>query len=149
MKIVVQRVSCASVEVNAEIIAQIKQGFLLFVGIAADDTSMQARALAEKVLKLRVFEKEGRIDKSVVDKDYEILVVSQFTLLADTKKGNRPSFIKAAPPAKAEVLYEDFIQYCQKSYKKDKIQSGKFGADMKVSLQNDGPFTLIVSSSES
>lgn len=145
MKIVVQRVSQASVKVSGEIVGEISQGLLLLVGIEENDEKEDAEWLAKKVLDLRIFsDEEGKMNRSVKDINAEILCVSQFTLIADYKKGNRPSFIKAAKPEKAVPLFEYFKGLIKSSGLK--TESGIFGADMKVSLLNDGPVTIVMDS---
>lgn len=144
MKVVVQRVSSASVKVGNEITGVIKKGLLLLVGIHQDDTLEQLKWMCDKILKLRVFEDEDdKMNLSVTDIEGEILVVSQFTLYGNVKKGTRPSYIEAARPEKAEPMYEEMIQYF-KDHSKLTIQTGKFGAMMDVELVNDGPVTLIL-----
>lgn len=143
MKLVIQRVSEAKVEVDNKTVGKIEKGFLVLFGAGAEDTKQQADLLAEKLCNLRVFEDENdKMNLSIKDIDGELLVVSQFTLYADCKKGNRPSFINAAPPEKAIELYEYFIEKCRKTVKN--VEKGKFGAHMKVSLLNDGPVTIIL-----
>ena len=145
MKIVVQRVSQASVKVSGEIVGEISQGLLLLIGIEENDEKEDAEWLAKKVLDLRIFsDEEGKMNCSVKDINGEILCVSQFTLIADYKKGNRPSFIKAAKPEKAVPLFEYFKGLIKSSGLK--TESGIFGADMKVSLLNDGPVTIVMDS---
>lgn len=143
MKAVIQRVRNAEVKVDGKITGQINQGLLIFLGVGPEDTEKNADELVQKISNLRIFrDKEEKMNLSVKDIDGEILVVSQFTLYANCKKGNRPSFIEAAPPEKAEKLYEYFKEKCKKEVKN--VQSGIFGADMKVSLINDGPVTIIL-----
>ena len=145
MKIVVQRVSQASVKVSREIVGEISKGLLLLVGIEENDEKEDAEWLSKKILDLRIFsDEEGKMNRSVKDINGEILCVSQFTLIADYKKGNRPSFIKAARPEKAVPLFEYFKDLIKKSGLK--TESGIFGADMKVSLLNDGPVTIVMDS---
>lgn len=145
MKIVVQRVSQASVKVGGEIVGEISQGLLLLVGIEENDEKEDAEWLSKKILDLRIFsDEEGKMNRSVKDINGEILCVSQFTLIADYKKGNRPSFIKAAKPEKAVPLFEYFKGLIKSSGLK--TESGIFGADMKVSLLNDGPVTIVMDS---
>lgn len=145
MKIVVQRVSKAAVEVDEKIVGEIQQGLLLLVGVDEDDTKQDADWLAKKILDLRIFgDAEGKMNLSVKDISGEILCISQFTLLADYKKGNRPSFIKAAKPETAIPLFDYFKDLL--THAGLKIQCGIFGADMKVSLLNDGPVTLVLDS---
>ena len=145
MKVVIQRVSEASVKVNNEITGEISQGLLLLVGIEENDEKEDAEWLSKKILDLRIFsDEEGKMNRSVKDINGEILCVSQFTLIADYKKGNRPSFIKAAKPEKAVPLFEYFKGLIKSSGLK--TESGIFGADMKVSLLNDGPVTIVMDS---
>lgn len=145
MKIVVQRVSQASVKVSREIVGEISQGLLLLVGIEENDEKEDAEWLSKKILDLRIFsDEEGKMNRSVKDINGDILCVSQFTLIADYKKGNRPSFIKAAKPEKAVPLFEYFKGFIKSSGLK--TESGIFGADMKVSLLNDGPVTIVMDS---
>lgn len=145
MKIVVQRVSQASVKVSGEIVGEISQGLLLLVGIEENDEKEDAEWLSKKILDLRIFsDEEGKMNRSVKDINGEILCVSQFTLIADYKKGNRPSFIKAAKPEKAIPLFEYFKGLIKSSGLK--TENGIFGADMKVSLLNDGPVTIVMDS---
>ena len=144
MKIIVQRVKEASVTVGNEITGDIEQGLLLLVGIHEDDTDDQLKWMCEKILKLRIFEDdEGKMNRSVSDVEGGILVVSQFTLYGDARKGTRPSFIAAARPEKAEPMYDQMIEYFQSNSSLN-IQGGKFGAMMDVHLVNDGPVTLIL-----
>lgn len=144
MKVIVQRVSSASVKVENEITGSIHQGLLLLVGIHHDDTNEQLKWMCEKILKLRVFEdNDDKMNLSVSDINGEILVVSQFTLYGDARKGTRPSYIQAARPEKAEPMYEEMISYF-KEHSDLNIETGKFGAMMDVELINDGPVTLIL-----
>ena len=144
MKVVVQRVQSASVAVGKEVKGAINQGLLLLVGIHKEDTSPQMVWMCEKILKLRIFEnEESKMNKSITDIKGGILVVSQFTLCGDAKKGNRPSFIEAALPEKAKPIYEEMVQYF-KEHSELEIETGEFGAKMDVELVNDGPVTLIL-----
>ena len=144
MKAVIQRVSQASVTINSKIVANIQMGLLVLVGIENEDNQEDSIWLTSKIANLRIFADVNDImNLSVKDIDGEIIVVSQFTLQASTKKGNRPSYIKAAKPEKAIPLYEDFIQKMEFELGK-KIQLGVFGADMKVALINDGPVTISI-----
>ena len=146
MKIVIQRVSEASVTIDSKIVAQINQGLLVLVGIEEADTIEDTNWLVSKIVNLRIFPDENEVmNLSVKDIDGEIIVVSQFTLHAATKKGNRPSYIKAAKPDIAIPMYEKFLQQLDVELGK-KIQTGQFGADMKVALVNDGPVTIIIDS---
>ena len=145
MKVVLQRVNNASVEVDGEIISSIDRGYVALLGIGANDTKEQTAKMVEKIRKLRIFADEnGKTNLSVEDINGEILVVSQFTLYADCKKGNRPSFTDAGSAALAEELYNYFIEISQTQFKK--VGCGIFGAHMHVSLVNDGPFTVILES---
>ena len=147
MKFVIQRVTQASVTVNQKVIGSIKQGFLVLIGIGEDDTTEIADKLVKKLIGLRIFEDEnGKTNLSLKDIRGELLLVSQFTLYAECKKGNRPSFTKAGKPELANQLYEYIIEACKKEF--PVVQTGDFGADMKVSLLNDGPFTIILDSAE-
>jgi len=146
MKIVIQRVSEASVVIDNFEVASIKKGLLILLGIVNEDTKEDIDWLCNKIANLRIFPDEnGVMNRSLKDSDGDIILVSQFTLHASTKKGNRPSYIKAAKPDVAIPLYETFIQTLQDTLGKS-IQTGEFGADMKVSLVNDGPVTLIIDS---
>lgn len=146
MRIVIQRVSEASVEIEQQIVAQINQGLLVLVGIEEEDTSEDSNWLVSKIVNLRIFPDGNNImNLSVKDSNGEIIVVSQFTLHALTKKGNRPSYIKAAKPEIAIPMYEKFVQQLEIELGK-KIQTGQFGADMKVALVNDGPVTISMDS---
>ena len=144
MRAVVQRVLRARVVVRGETIGAIGPGVCVLLGVAADDVAGDAERLAEKIAQLRVFENEaGKFDLSLLDVDGEALVVSQFTLIADTSKGNRPSFSDAAPPEQAEPLYEAF---CGALSELDlRVETGVFGARMQLELVNDGPVTLVLS----
>lgn len=144
MKAVIQRVSEASVTIENEVVASIQSGILLFVGIEDEDTQEDIEWLSSKIVNLRIFDDaDGVMNLSVKDISGQMVVVSQFTLHASTKKGNRPSYIKAAKPEVAIPIYEKFIKQIEFDLGKT-IQTGKFGADMKVSLVNDGPVTIII-----
>lgn len=144
MKAVIQRVSESSVTINNEIVAQIQQGLLVLVGIEDADNQEDINWLTSKIANLRIFADENDVmNLSLKDIDGEMIVVSQFTLHAATKKGNRPSYIKASKPEIAITLYESFVQQMEIELGK-KVQTGQFGADMKVSLLNDGPVTIII-----
>lgn len=146
MKIVIQRVLEASVCVEGECIGKIGKGFLIFLGVGEEDTKELCDRFIDKIIKMRIFEDEaGKTNLALADVKGELLVVSQFTLYADCKKGNRPSFFQAANPAKANELYEYFVDECKKRV--DVVETGEFGADMKVSLVNDGPFTIVLDES--
>ena len=148
MKAVIQRVSEAKVEVNGKVIGQIKKGLLVLMGYENEDTPSDIEWMIKKIIQLRVFnDEEGKMNLSLLDINADILLISQFTLNASTKKGNRPSFIKAAPPAIALPLYQQSIAHFQKNIGKA-IQVGKFGADMQVSLLNNGPVTIILDSKQ-
>jgi D-tyrosyl-tRNA(Tyr) deacylase len=146
MRLVIQRVSEAKVEVNQEIIGQIQLGLLVLVGIENEDNQEDIDWLVKKLIGLRIFNDENhQMNLSIQEVNGDFLVVSQFTLHAATKKGNRPSFIKAAPPQVAIPIYEQFLQTLENQFQKN-IQKGQFGADMKVSLVNDGPVTIFIDS---
>jgi D-tyrosyl-tRNA(Tyr) deacylase len=146
MKIVIQRVSEASVTIDNAKVAEIKMGLLVLLGIVDDDTEEDINFLVRKIVNLRVFNDENQVmNKSLIHIDGEVIVVSQFTLQASTKKGNRPSYIKAARPEIAIPLYENFVATLENELGK-KVQTGQFGADMKVALINDGPVTIIIDS---
>ncbi|GEO04030.1 D-aminoacyl-tRNA deacylase [Adhaeribacter aerolatus] len=146
MKLVIQRVSQASVTIEGKITGAIEQGLLLLAGFASDDTEEDLQWLSRKTVQLRIFNDEaGKMNKSLQEVNGNILLISQFTLHASTKKGNRPSYIYAAPPEIAIPLYERFISILSADLGKP-IQTGIFGADMKVSLLNDGPVTIIIDS---
>ncbi len=147
MKILIQRVLEARVDINGETKGKIGKGYLLFIGVSNEDTKEISDKMLEKIAKLRIFEdSEGKTNLSI-DKIFgEVLVVSQFTLYADCKKGNRPSFINAGKPDMSKELYEYFIERSKQLF--TKVESGIFGADMKVSLVNDGPFTIMLDSNE-
>lgn len=143
MKILVQKVLNASVTVNKQLVSQINQGFLLFIGVEKGDTQTQADFLAKKIANLRIFEDENnKMNLSIQDVKGEILAVSQFTLTADLSRGNRPGFDSAARPEEAKLLYEYFVSQLQ-TYNLP-VQTGIFQADMKVALTNDGPCTFIL-----
>lgn len=144
MRVVVQRVKHASVVVDQKTTGEIQEGLLVLLGVHEDDTNEQMRWIADKLLKLRIFQDdEGKMNKSVDDIQGGILLVSQFTLYGNLKKGTRPSFIEAAGPEKANQLYMDMISYLKDSTNL-RIETGIFAADMKVSLLNDGPVTIIL-----
>lgn len=143
MKVIIQRVNNASVTIEGECKGRINKGFVVLVGIGSEDTKEVVEKYAKKVIKLRIFEdKEGKTNLSLKDVGGELLVISQFTLYADCKKGNRPSFIMAADTKKAEDLYDYFVEVCKEHV--DIVETGEFGADMDVGLVNDGPFTIIL-----
>lgn len=146
MKVVIQRVTSASVTIETEIVANIQSGLLVLVGIEDEDSQEDIDWLSQKIINLRIFGDENEVmNLSVKDIHCDIIIVSQFTLHASTKKGNRPSYIKASKPEIAVPLYEKFVKQMELELGK-KIQTGKFGADMKVALVNDGPVTIIIDS---
>ena len=143
MKLIIQRVANAQVEVENKIIGSIGKGFLVLLGVTHEDTTENADNLVKKLLNLRIFPDENyKMNLSLKDVNGELLVVSQFTLYADCHKGNRPSFVEAAKPEQANKLYEYFVEKCRKE--NVTVQTGEFGAHMKVSLLNDGPVTIIL-----
>ena len=146
MRVVIQRVSQASVSIEGQIYSEIQQGLLVLLGIEHSDAEQDIEWLSKKIANLRIFvDDNNQINKSIIDINGQLLVVSQFTLHAKTKKGNRPSFIEAARPEFAKPLYENFIKRLTLD-SKSQVLSGKFGANMKVNLCNDGPVTLIIDS---
>lgn len=145
MRFVIQRVTEASVMVDGQVLGEIGKGFLVLIGVGKDDTTKEADRLVKKMTGLRIFEDEnGKTNLSLSDVGGSLLLISQFTLYADCRKGNRPSFINAADPDHANELYEYVIQECKKNV--PDVQRGQFGADMKVRLCNDGPFTIVLDS---
>lgn len=147
MKFVIQRVTEASCTVEGKVIGQIEKGFLVFIGVSADDTTQIADKMVKKLLGLRIFEDEnGKTNLSLHDVDGQLLLISQFTLYADCRKGNRPSFTNAGKPDMANEMYQYIIANCKQEIKI--VEQGIFGADMKISLLNDGPFTIILDSDE-
>lgn len=147
MKIVLQRVLQAKVDIAGETVGEIGKGYLLLLGVSNEDNKDIADKMIEKISRLRIFEDEnGKTNLSIDQVDGEVLVVSQFTLYADCRKGNRPSFTNAGSPDKANELYEYIVERCKVLFKK--TQHGVFGADMQISLINDGPFTLVLDSEE-
>ena len=143
MRIVLQRVTSASVTVDGEVKGRIGTGYLVLLGVGQGDTEEDCRRLADKLINLRIFSDEnGKINLSLADVGGELLVVSQFTLYADCRKGNRPNFIQAGKPDEAERLYNYFADYCRSKGKH--VETGIFGTDMKVELVNDGPFTIVL-----
>lgn len=143
MKLVIQRCENASVSVDGEITGQIGRGFLVLLGIGKDDTEADCDRLAAKMIGLRIFSDEnGKTNLSLKDFGGSLLIISQFTLYADTRKGHRPNFLMAKEPGEANRLYEYFTEVCRREV--PNVQTGIFGADMKVSLVNDGPFTIIL-----
>ena len=146
MRVVVQRVSQSNVKVSGEVIGEIKEGLMVLVSFVDEDNDTDLGWMTKKIINLRIFnDNEGKMNRSVQDIGGDILLISQFTLHGSTKKGNRPSFIKAAKPDFANVMYERFIKVLEQSLGKE-IQTGEFGGDMKVSLINDGPTTIIIDS---
>ncbi len=144
MKAIIQRVAHASVKVDNEIVGAIEKGFMILLGVGKDDTEKEAELLASKVANLRIFcDESDKMNLSLLDTDGEALVISNFTLCADSKKGNRPSFINAKEPVEANALYEKFCLFLKENGVK-KVAKGIFGADMKVELLNDGPVTIIL-----
>lgn len=147
MKFVIQRVLEASVKVDNEIIGQIDKGFMVLIGVGQNDTKEIADKMVKKLVGLRIFEDEnGKTNLSLADVDGQLLLISQFTLYANCKKGYRPSFTESGAPDLAEELYEYIIAQCKESV--PVVKKGSFGADMKVSLVNDGPFTIILDSEQ-
>jgi D-aminoacyl-tRNA deacylase len=145
MRLVIQRVSEAKVEIDQAIASQINKGLLLLLGIELEDTTEDVDWLLQKTVNMRIFsDEEGKMNRSLLDVNGGLLIVSQFTLQASTKKGNRPSFIAAARPEQAIPLYELFIEKAKALV--NEVQTGEFGADMQVSLINDGPVTIIIDS---
>jgi|TARA_Y100001960_G_scaffold269214_1_gene294618 D-tyrosyl-tRNA(Tyr) deacylase len=148
MRVVVQRVSQSNVKVSGEIIGEINEGLMVLVSFVDEDNDTDLGWMTKKIINLRIFnDDEGKMNRSVQDIGGNILLISQFTLHGSTKKGNRPSFIKAAKPDFANVMYERFIKVLEQSLGKE-IQTGEFGGDMKVSLVNDGPTTIIIDSKD-
>ena len=144
MKIIIQRVSSASVEINAIVKSKIQRGYLILIGIGLNDSQTEIDWLINKIINLRIFnDQDGKMNLSIKDINGEVLLISQFTLFASTKKGNRPSFITSAKPEIAIPLYEKFIELLSNRLGKP-VQTGEFGADMQVSLINDGPVTIII-----
>lgn len=145
MRFVIQRVNEASVAVEGQVIGQIKKGFLVLIGVSGDDTKEIADKMVKKLLGLRIFDDENdKINLSLTDVGGELLLISQFTLYANCKKGYRPSFVEAGAPDMANEMYEYIIEKCKsEGYH---VETGSFGADMKVSLLNDGPFTIVLDS---
>ena len=147
MKALLQRVTGASVSVAGEVVGRIGRGLVVFVGVANEDTAKDAQYLAQKIVNLRIFaDEEGKFNLSALDIKGELLLVSQFTLLADTRKGRRPSFVEAAPPAQAEELFNYFV--AQTSATGLKVETGRFQQYMQVEIHNDGPVTIILDSRE-
>ena len=148
MRTIIQRVSFAKVEVDGAVVGEINQGLLVLLGICSEDTTTDATWLIKKIIQLRIFKDgEDKMNLSVQDVGGQLLVVSQFTLYADCKKGNRPSFIRSAPPSFAIPMYEAFVEEL-KQLLPNKVATGVFGADMKISLLNDGPVTIFLDSKQ-
>ncbi len=147
MKFVIQRVSSARVEIEGKVHGEIGKGFLVLIGCCDSDTEEISEKMIRKLLGMRIFEDaEGKTNLSLQDVGGALLLVSQFTLYADCRKGNRPSFVKAGDPAHARALYDHIVERCkQEGYP---VQTGSFGAEMKVSLVNEGPFTIVLNSEE-
>ena len=147
MKFVIQRVNHASVKVDGNVVGKIDKGYMVLIGISENDTKEIADKMIKKMIGLRIFEDEnGKTNISLKDVSGELLLISQFTLYADCKKGNRPSFINAGKPDMANEMYEYIREQCKKEI--SVVEKGIFGADMKVSLENDGPFTIVLDSKE-
>ncbi len=145
MRFVIQRVKNAQVTVNDEVVGRIGKGFMVLVGVSETDTQETADKMVSKMIRLRIFEDEnGKTNLDLASVNGELLIVSQFTLYADCRKGNRPSFIKAGDPAHAEALYEYILKKCAQTV--PVVERGIFGAEMSVSLVNDGPFTILLDS---
>lgn len=149
MRAVIQRVKYASVTINGAVKSKIEQGFLILFGAGEGDTVEDAELLAKKTAGMRIFcDENDKMNLSLADIGGSVIVVSQFTLYADCRRGNRPSFTNAAPPAEANELYEYFVRLLRDEYGIKNVQTGEFGADMKVELLNDGPVTIILDSDE-
>lgn len=147
MRFVIQRVTRASVTIEERVAGQIRDGFLVLIGVEGSDTQEIADKMIRKMLGLRIFaDEQGKTNLSLADVNGQLLLVSQFTLYADCKKGNRPSFVKAGQPDMAKAMYEYVIGECRKQI--SVVETGEFGADMKVELLNDGPFTILLDSAE-
>ena len=147
MKFVIQRVNNASVTIDEKIVGKINKGFLVFIGVSNEDTKEIADKMIKKLIGMRIFDDEnGKTNLALADVDGELLLVSQFTLYANCKKGNRPSFINAGAPDMANEMYEYIIEKCREQVKV--VENGEFGADMIVKLENDGPFTIVLDSDQ-
>ena len=147
MKFVIQRVNNASVTIDEKIVGKINKGFLVLIGVSNDDTKEIADKMIKKLIGMRIFDDEnGKTNLALADVDGELLLVSQFTLYANCKKGNRPSFINAGAPDMANEMYEYIIEKCREMVKV--VETGELGADMKVKLENDGPFTIVLDSEQ-
>ena len=147
MRFVIQRVNHANVKIDGEVVGNIGHGLLILFGAGQDDTEEMLPKYVDKICKMRIFEDEnGKTNLSLADVSGELLIVSQFTLYADCRKGNRPSFTNAGAPDMANALYEKFV--AMRRERVPKVETGRFGADMKVSLENDGPFTILIDSED-
>jgi len=147
MKFVIQRVNQANVKIDGKVVGEIGKGLLILFGAGEGDTKEMLTKYVDKIVKMRIFADENdKTNLSLADVSGELLIVSQFTLYADTKKGNRPSFTSALGPVEANELYEEFVRLCRERV--ERVETGQFGADMKVSLENDGPFTIIIDSKD-
>ena len=147
MKFVIQRVKHASVTVEGEVLGKIEKGFMVLIGVCESDDEAIADKMVKKLIGLRIFEDEnGKTNLDLHSVDGQLLLISQFTLYANCKKGNRPSFVEAAKPDKANTLYEYIISECKKQV--EVVERGEFGADMKIELLNDGPFTIVLDSND-
>ena len=147
MKAVIQRVTQAQVRIEGNVVGSIGKGFLILLGVGQDDSEEQVEKLWSKIFRMRIFADEnGKTNLSLDDVAGEALVVSQFTLYADCRRGNRPSFTKAGSPDSANILYECFVERARRDV--ERVETGEFGADMQVSLQNDGPFTILLDTDE-
>ncbi|AKA71993.1 MULTISPECIES: D-aminoacyl-tRNA deacylase [Clostridium] len=147
MRAVVQRVKYSKVEINGEVVGEINKGLNVLLGISREDTQEHITYLKDKILNLRIFEDEnGKLNKSLLDVGGELLIISQFTLYGDCRKGRRPSFIEALGGDEAEKMYEEFVRQCRETV--PKVETGRFGADMLVSIENDGPVTLMIDSNK-
>lgn len=145
MKFVIQRVNHANVKIDGDVVGAINKGLLILIGVGETDTEDMLQRFVDKIIKMRIFADENdKTNLSLKDVEGELLIVSQFTLYADCKKGNRPSFVKAGAPEKANALYEKFVELCKEQV--SKVETGRFGADMKITLENDGPFTIVIDS---
>ena len=145
MKLVIQRVNRASVSVDENVVGKINKGFLVLLGISKTDTVEMLQKYVDKMIKLRIFEDENdKTNLSLKDVSGELLIVSQFTLYADCRKGNRPNFMQAGDPDTANMLYEQFVALCREQI--PVVETGIFGAHMKIDLENDGPFTIVIDS---
>ncbi|MBC2581141.1 D-aminoacyl-tRNA deacylase [Clostridium sp. DJ247] len=145
MRAVVQRVRSSKVEIDGSIVGQIEKGLNVLIGISREDTTEDIAYIKDKILNLRIFEDEnGKLNKSLIDIDGQLLIVSQFTLYGDCRRGRRPSFVEALGGEAAESMYEEFVRQCRQVI--TEVETGKFGADMMVSIENDGPVTIMLDS---